>query len=85
MAIILPYWLSDAELYVARNKFAHVLSKATACSVLGNLLTESLFQFDMRDKSVAILTFLNHHAVRSSYSFLLQSSVGGQFNNNKEP
>ncbi len=43
--IILPYWLSDAILYVARKKCAHVLSEATACSVWGNLLGETLSQF----------------------------------------
>ncbi len=45
--IILPYWLSDAKLYVARNKCARVLTEATACSVWGNLLGETFSHFGM--------------------------------------
>ncbi len=79
--IILPYWLSDAEIYVVSKKFACVLIEATAYWVWGNLLDETLSKFGA---GVAILSFLKHHVVGSS-SFFWETSVGGQFKNSKDP
>jgi hypothetical protein len=83
VVVILPSWLSDAELYVARKKCARMLSEATACSVWGNLLGETLSQFDT---GVFRGHFDSTQASRSCqfFLFLAKTSVGGQFNNIKE-